>query len=260
MTNTIIAGAEPWSHEGSRPDGVLAIHGFTGNPASMRMVAEGFAAAGYHVELPLLRGHGTIVDDMMDTTWADWSADAEAAYQALAARVDRVVVAGLSMGGALALQLGADHPGIAALVCINPATQPQPPDVVKLLTDMVEGGDELLPGIGSDIADPDATETAYPGTPLRALLSLITDGLEPLARRYPAMGIPLLLLNSPQDHVVAPEQADFLATTYGGPVQRILLERSYHVATRDYDKHLIVEAAVAFADRVVAAGSSTATS
>ena len=60
----------------------------------------------------------------------------------------------------------------------------------------------------------------------------------------------MLLLTSPQDHVVEPTNGDFLAETYGGPVERISLERSYHVATLDYDKDLIFEAAVAFGRKV----------
>jgi carboxylesterase len=64
------------------------------------------------------------------------------------------------------------------------------------------------------------------------------------------MRMPLLLLSSPQDHVVEPAQSDFLEATYGGPVERILLERSYHVATQDYDKDLIFEKSVEFARRV----------
>ena len=90
----------------------------------MRELAEAFAAAGFHVEMPRLPGHGTHVDDMMPTRWADWVGEAEAAYQRLAARSDKVVVAGLSMGGALTLRMGADHPEIAGLICINPATAP----------------------------------------------------------------------------------------------------------------------------------------
>ncbi len=56
--NQPIPGAEPWSAAGG-PLGVLVLHGFTGNPQSMRSLAEAFAAAGYTVELPLLPGHGT---------------------------------------------------------------------------------------------------------------------------------------------------------------------------------------------------------
>ena len=63
---------------------------------------------------------------------------------------------------------------------------------------------------------------------------------------------PLLLMNSPQDHVVDPAQGEYLATKYGGPVERIALERSYHVATQDYDKELVFQSTVSFADRVTA--------
>ena len=71
----IIPGAEPWSAPGG-PHGALVVHGFTGNPQSMRGLAEALHGAGYAVELPLLPGHGTSVDDMIGTGWADWSAAA----------------------------------------------------------------------------------------------------------------------------------------------------------------------------------------
>ena len=246
----LIPGAEPWSHVGTLPYGALVVHGFTGNPGSMRGVAEALAAAGFHVEMPLLPGHGTSVDDMLPTRWADWAGAAEAAYQTLAGRVQKLVVVGLSMGGALTLRLGADHPEIAGLVCINPATQPQAPEVIEMIQGMIDGGTDVMPAIGSDIADPDAHESAYDATPLRPLLSMVVDGLAPLAECYPSMRQPLLLLNSPQDHVVPPADGDFLAATYGGPVDRVLLERSYHVATQDYDKDLVFSSTVAFAQRV----------
>jgi carboxylesterase len=63
---------------------------------------------------------------------------------------------------------------------------------------------------------------------------------------------PVLILNSPQDHVVEPVNSDLLAEGVAGPVERVTLERSYHVATLDYDKDLINERAVEFARRVTA--------
>ena len=252
MTSSILAGAEPWSHVGDNDHGAVVLHGFTGNPSSMRGIATAVAAKGFHVEMPLLPGHGTVVDDMLSTRWADWAGEAEAAYQRLAQRVTNVVVVGLSMGGALTLRLGADHPEIAGLVCINPATQPQVAEITDMLRGLADGGTAVLPGIGSDIADPDAHESAYDGTPIEPLLSLLLDGIEPLSHEYAQMRVPLLLMNSPQDHVVEPAQAEFLADRYGGPVERITLERSYHVATQDYDKDLIFGATAEFAGRVVA--------
>jgi carboxylesterase len=253
MSHPIRPGSEPWSHLASPgAPGALCIHGFTGNPGSMRGVAEAFASAGFHVELPRLPGHGTHIDDMLTTSWADWSREAEAAYQRLAARTSAVVVAGQSMGGSLALWLATRHPEIRALVLVNPAAQPQTAEVVEMLDDFVQQGMTVLPGIGSDIADPDSKEDAYEGMPITPLLSL-TAALSEIAPAYPSLAMPLLLLNSPQDHVVDPAQGQYLADHYGGPVERVLLERSYHVATMDFDKELIHERAVAFGRQVTAA-------
>jgi carboxylesterase len=252
MTFPIIVGAEPWSFVGDSHLGAIVLHGFTGNPSSMRGVAKALAGANFHIEMPLLPGHGTVIEDMKPTRWEDWAGEAEAAYQRLHQRATQVVVVGLSMGGALALRLGADHPDVAGLVCINPATQPQAPEIIEMLRGMVDGGTDVLPGIGSDIADPQASENAYDGTPIEPLLSFLTEGIEPLSREYAQMRVPLLLMNSPQDHVVEPAQSEYLADRYGGPVERITLERSYHVATQDYDKDLIFESTTKFAKLVAA--------
>ena len=218
----------------------------------MRGLAEAFAAGGYHVEMPRLPGHGTTVEDMLTTRWADWSGEVEAAYQRLAERATSIVVAGLSMGGSLTLWIAGQHPDVAGLICVNPATQPQAAEIVAMLEGMVAEGTTVMPGIGSDIADPDAKESAYEGTPVPCLLSLVKDGLAVIGPTFPSLRMPLLLLTSPQDHVVEPVQSDFLAESYGGPVERITLERSYHVATQDYDKDLIFAESVAFAHRVTA--------
>ncbi|WP_162941516.1 alpha/beta hydrolase [Desertimonas flava] len=250
----VMAGAEPLSHDPGVEDapGLLALHGFTGNPSSMRGVAEAFVSAGYHVELPLLSGHGTVIDDMLPTGWAEWSADVEAAYQRLAARTDRIVVAGLSMGGSLALSLALDHPELLGLVLVNPATQPQPDDVREMVAELLADGTAVVPGIGSDIADPDAVELAYPGTPLAPLISFQDHGLQPLTTRFGELKAPLLLFTSRQDHVIDPAQSEHLAVSYGGEVDHRWLDRSYHVATNDYDRHDIVCASLHFSNRLVA--------
>lgn len=250
----VMVGAEPVSHDAGAPDapGLLALHGFTGNPSSMRGVAEAFVSAGYHVELPLLSGHGTVIDEMLPTTWSDWRADVEAAYERLAARTSHIVVAGLSMGGSLALSTALAHPEVLGLVLVNPATQPQPDDVREMVAELLAEGTTVAPGIGSDIADPDAVELAYPGTPLAPLISFQDDGLAPLASRFGELKAPLLLFTSRQDHVIDPSQSEHLAATYGGDVDHRWLERSYHVATNDYDRHDIVCAALQFANRLIA--------
>jgi carboxylesterase len=251
----VLPGAEPWSHSAPGPNdpqapGALVLHGFTGNPSSMRGLAEAFAGAGFHVEMPRLPGHGTTVEDMQATGWADWTGEVEAAYQRLTARAGRIVVAGLSMGGSLTLWTALQHPEVAGLVCINPATTPQGADIATMLDDMLAAGTELIPAIGSDIADPDSHEMAYAATPVRALKDFMDAGLSPLASRYGELHMPLLLFTSREDHVVQPSQSEHLAASYGGPVDHRWLERSYHVATQDFDRDVINVEAAAFATTV----------
>jgi carboxylesterase len=247
----VIPGCEPWSVVGG-PHGALVLHGFTGNPQSMRGLAEAFHGARFAVEMPLLPGHGTSVDDLFETGWADWSAAAEEAYAALAARVDKVVVAGLSMGGSLTLWLASRHPEIAGIVCINPAVEVGA-EMIDGIRQMVAGGVDRIPAIGGDVADPAEREKAYDATPLRPLLSL-ADAAAETVDDLAKIACPVLLMTSPQDHVVDPHNSDIVADRVSGPVERVTLERSYHVATLDYDKDLIFERTIEFAGRVTGTG------
>ena len=217
----------------------------------MRGLALALAAAGLTVELPLLPGHGTEVADMVPTRWEDWSAAAEAAYVELAARCESVVAVGLSMGGTLAIWLGERHPEIAALVLVNPLVVPPDADTVAFIDSVIDGGDELAPGVGSDIALDGAVESAYAELPLRAARSLFAAAAD-VDAALGSLTCPVLLFSSPQDHVVPPVSGDRLVEGVKGPVERIVLERSFHVATLDYDKDEIEARTVQFVTDVLA--------
>jgi carboxylesterase len=216
----------------------------------MRPLAEVLATAGFAVELPLLPGHGTAVEDMEPTRWEDWTAAAASAYDTLCERCDRVMVTGLSMGGSLSCWLAARHVEIAGLALVNPLIEPPAPEFTAAVEELVDDGTELAPGVGSDIAKEGAVELAYSGTPLRAALSLF-DGVAELEPMLPMVTCPVLLLSSRQDHVVAPASGDLLEARVGGPIERVWLERSYHVATLDFDAPVIEERVLGFAREVL---------
>jgi carboxylesterase len=249
VSASVIAGAEPYSAAGDNR-GALVLHGFTGNPQSMRGIAVALADAGFTVELPLLPGHGTAIEDMVDTRWKDWSHAAEQAYNQLAARTDSVIVVGLSMGGTLSVWLAEHHPEIAALSLVNPLLVPPDSDTIGFIEAMIEGGDEVAPGIGSDIALEGAVESAYPGMPLQAALSLF-DGVAEVEALLGQVGCPVLLFTSTQDHVVDPKSSALLVEKAKGRVDQVVLERSYHVATLDYDKDDIEARTVEFLSSVL---------
>jgi len=116
------APAPPHAPRGGRI-GVLLLHGLTGMPSEMRPLARHLAKRGYTVSTPLLPGHGAGHRELLATTWRDWLAGARETYRELDARVDAVVVGGLSMGALLAALLAADEPAIAGIVLLSPTLQ-----------------------------------------------------------------------------------------------------------------------------------------
>jgi carboxylesterase len=210
---------------------------------SMRPWGEHLAARGFAVRCPLLPGHGTRWQDCNLATEHDWTAAVGAAFDELAKDVDRVVVAGLSMGGTLSIRLAEVRPDdVAALVLVNPSLMTLRRDA-KLLPLLAK----VFPGwspIGSDIKKPGVVEQAYPKLPTRAMLGLSrlwTASRADLAK----ITAPLLVFRSREDHVVEPASTEaLLAGVSSTDTTEVVLENSYHVATLDNDAPLIFEKSV----------------
>ncbi|WP_244672777.1 alpha/beta fold hydrolase, partial [Xanthomonas sp. D-93] len=90
--------------EGGR-NAVLLIHGLTGTPSEMRLLGKSLNREGFSVYGVQLAGHCGDEDDLLATNWRDWYASVEAAAARVRPQVDRLFVAGLSMGAVLALRL-----------------------------------------------------------------------------------------------------------------------------------------------------------
>ncbi len=221
----------------------------------MRGIAERMANEGFSVEMPLLPGHGTSVENLMVTRFEDWADAAEAAYQSLAARTEHVVVAGLSMGGTLSCWLAERHPELTGLVLINPLVEPLGDEMTDGLKALLDAGIESIDAIGSDIAKEGIEERAYPSTPVACLSSLFA-AVDEVSAALDAISCPILLLSSKEDHVVTPSNGDHLMAHTSGPIEQIVLERSYHVATLDHDASLIEDQAAAFVERLITKGDA----
>lgn len=231
--------------------GALVVHGLTSTPQSVSGLGRAFAAAGFEVATPLLPGHGTTPEDLAGCGWDDWAAVVETAFCDLAERgggPEHVAVAGLSMGGALAVATAAAHPEVGAVVAVNPQIDPPAPSFRQLLGELLAQGHPFLPAIGGDLADPEASEDAYDRLPVAALLSLC-HGLDDLLARLGRVASPVLIATSRHDHVVPTVSSDVLAGAVSGPVERLWLERSHHVATLDLERDQLERRAVAFALR-----------
>lgn len=261
---SLLPGAEPYTAAGGDV-GVLVVHGFTGNPSSMRPLAERLAEAGFAVQLPRLPGHGTSWRRLQRTRWPDWVREARAALTILRAHTERQLVVGLSMGATIALHLletettrssseaVATKESLAGGVLVNPSVDPADPRLKAL--PVVKWLVPSLRGLGNDIAKPDADEQPYERVPLKALASLVE--LQRSVREHlDAVHQPLLVFTSAQDHVVDPAESRLVVERVASTdVTHVTLERSYHVATLDYDADEIAERTIRFAHRVTGSGA-----
>ncbi len=223
---------------------VLFLHGITGSPAAWNPIARALGQQGVSVSVPLLPGHGTRWQELNRTGWDSWVTTAADELRELRSAHERVVVAGLSMGGALALALGAQTSSAAALVLVNPALfidSPLAPGL-QVLKHVVRS----VPAIGNDIAHPDRDEHAYARTPVTAVASFAaaqTTLRESLWR----VECPVTLLVSGRDNVVGPRSLAVLRSRLPHPPRTLSLRRSHHVATLDHDAPLIAEVILAAA-------------
>jgi carboxylesterase len=216
----------------------------------MRPLAQRCADAGYGVELPRLAGHGTSVEDLMTTTWEDWLKDAEEAYDRLSARSTAVAVVGLSMGGGLAARV-AELRAVAGCVVINPLVKVPPTELVEGVAALIDAGVTSYESIGSDIKRDGGFEGSYDATPLVPLQSLFA-GVATVEDDLSRIDAPVLVLVSREDHVIVWDRADEFVERVRGPVERVWLEDSYHVATMDNDQALVESSTLDFLARVFA--------
>lgn len=241
-------------HEFARPFrsgagdvGVLFLHGFTASPWTLHDWAARTAAAGYRVSVPRLPGHGTSWRELEITDGRDWYAAAERAFLELRAECRIVFVAGLSMGGALALRLAEHHADdVAGLILVNPALVGNP----RLV--LVPWAKHLIrstASVGSSIRRADVTEHSYPRTPLRAVDAMMRLWADVRAR-LDLVYCPILLLRSDVDDVVPIASKDIvLRQVSSEEITEVALPDSAHVAPLDNDADLIVTRTLDFLAR-----------
>ncbi len=246
----IIPGGEPYFARGG-PDGCLILHGFTASPQEVRPLAEHLARQDYTVLAPRLPGHATSMADLNRASSRDWQAAVEDSYHLLRRQCSRIVVMGLSTGGALALRAAAQFP-VAGVVGMS------------TLIDMPTQGARYAGLVGRLIPyfrkgqsywmDPAraAGRIAYPAFPVLAsgqLYRLLRE-LEPL---LPQVVAPVLLIHSRSDPFILPENMARIHSQLGTSDKTMVwLERSGHIITQDGEREIAFAHVDAFLKRILA--------
>lgn len=235
---------DPLDAVGATP-AVLAFHGFGATPLEMSLVIEVAREAGLRAHAPLLPGHGTHARDLANTGWNDWVRSAEEALDRVAPRGSPpVVVVGLSMGSLLAAHLAATYPErVRALAMLANATRLArlSTDIPLRIVDALRVPDFWLPKVGADIADPEAraTHLTYGTQPVHAALEVLRGG-EYVESILWKITCPAFIAHGRDDHVCPVDNAERVAKGLGSSDKTVLiLPRSFHIITRDYDRETL---------------------
>ncbi|HEY4292476.1 alpha/beta hydrolase [Luteibacter sp.] len=258
--------------EGGR-DGVLLVHGLGRTPDEMRLVGKGLNRAGFTVVGVQLAGHGGDEDTLLASGWKDWYASVETAAAELSGQVDRVFVAGASMGSLLALRLAAMRPEWVAGVGVYGATFRYDGWSAGWATRMAF----LLPlfkrlGIGRHrrflrwppqgfreerlrqpfsrgVSPWPGAASGHAGDPWHALAETVELARD-VRRRLPAVLAPCFIAHALDDEVASASNADLVARHVRGPVEMLLLADSSHMITIDRERRMLIERSADFFDRI----------
>lgn len=245
-----LAKAEPFLIKGG-PIGCLLLHGYTGTPFEMRMLAASLAEAGFTVLAPRLFGHATDPEDMVRARWWDWVASAEDGLNLLRGCTERQVVMGLSMGGALSLILAARHPLDAVCAFSAPYDLPKDPRLkfLKYVYWLMPRQPKGKPDWHNLEAMQDHVD--YPYFPTRSILELkgLLDAMRPELGKITA---PILFAQSHGDKTIPPESLEYLYEHVSSAVkEQLWLSDSGHVIIREPEREKVFAAAEQFVKQVV---------
>ncbi len=240
---------EPFFMEGGAI-GVLMLHGLTATPVEVRSAAERLHAMGYTLAGPLLPGHGTAPEKLNQTKWEDWVGAAEAEYERLRGRCERVFLLGESMGAVTCLYLASRHPEAAGLLLFAPAIRLRLTEWDKLRLRLLS---PWVMGVPKGSLDAEGRWQGYRVNPLKAALQLVEMQNMVLARLH-LIRQPLFLAQGRFDKTIDPEAGKIILRGVNSAVKEgvVWFENSSHCILIDDEIDQAVSAAAAFMERVSA--------
>jgi len=236
---------DPFFFEGG-PTGCMLIHGFSGSPPEMRPMGEYLAEKGLTVLGVRLAGHGETPENMASTGWRDWVGSAMEGLHELQACCELVFVAGLSMGGLIALHLSAHHPLVGIIIMSAPAyVADWRFHVLPLVQPFMRW---VTTDIESDLTDSQAHRGlwSYNRLPTSAVVSL-RQLLRLVRRELSRVRVPALIMQGACDHHIPYDSAQVIYDGLCSTDKEIVWwPNSGHAITVDSEREAIWARAYAF--------------
>lgn len=239
----IVIGGEGFELGRFGAPAVLLIHGAGDTPQTVHYLAEELFERGYHVSAPLLPGHGRSVAAFRRVSADQWTDAARAAISELQSRHEWVGVIGVSMGGALAVQVAAESPGLPALGLVAPYLA-MPKHIARaarwsrvwgLFSPVVRSSE------GQSILDPVEQERnlAY-GVFTDAALRALRETMRRAAAALPRVAAPTLLIQSREDNRISVADTEREFARLGAAEKRLeWISGAAHIITVDYGRERV---------------------
>jgi carboxylesterase len=250
----------------------LLVHGFPGSPAEMRELGLVLHKAGLSVEGILLPGFGQQIDTLFERHYTEWCAAITDRLRQLKSQHQPVLLAGFSIGGALALQACVEEKP-DALVLLAPFWKLEgrlwgllpllrlifpkihPFRLVKMdFSDpaLRKGMDIFMPGVNLD--DPEVQQGMRDFAIPIAIIDEIRKAGLAAWHAAPKATLPTLILQGTGDELVKPHLTRQLLQRLPGPIQYSELAAAHDLLDANRPAWPTVEMAVTrFAGGMLAA-------
>jgi carboxylesterase len=236
-------GAETIDLQEEGSHGVLLLHGFGDTPQTLALLARRLHKAGYSVLAPLLPGHGRTMDAFTRSRADEWINAARSSFVEMRDRGNGISVAGLSMGGALAVLLAAEARDVSALALIAPYLGMPRALRLAAATHWLWGrlAGELNGRSPRSIHDPIEREKnlAYGAVTGRTLHEL-SKVMARARKALPQVTAPTLIVQSREDPRIASDVAESALEELGAKEKKLVwTENAGHIITVDYGRERV---------------------
>jgi len=226
-------------------DLMILIHGFTGNPYNFYFMKKFFEEESYDVWSPLLLGHDS-EENFNEYLAIEWYEDIKKRIdlKLKESNYDKIVLVGLSMGGAFAIRLSVEINKFDAVILLAPPRSLKFKnqllltvfgyDILSKFTPTLKKGD-------SDISKELQREINrnFDSISLRAVFGLLYF-LKENKRFIKMVKAPTFVLHSKKDHTIPYTQGKKIYNKISSKTKKwLLLRKSYHILPLDVERDYV---------------------
>lgn len=228
----VIESGKPFKYNSGGDSAVLLIHGFTGNPYSMRILGTYLSDRGVNAYGVRLAGHGTVVENLAQTDYRDWQESVRVAFAQIRRKYKYISIVGLSFGGNLAFNLTKCYPDtISKIVTIGTPVLLNKPRLNRYVVPYITKFKKYYKKEWAKDMKSDSVfmKRSYDRIPLGSYNSFIYFINNFTKKELPDIQVPTLVIHSQDDVVIPPKSAEIIYNALGSKEKELFwLRNSYH--------------------------------